>query len=544
MGSAQVETGKGHAKGAEKEKKPIAQEVMESMVPRAGKKILPRNYKEELNAFLVQQCAFGGRTVSDTYVLNKKAIDWLEQFDLEASGITSAEQFKLVTLEASTNAILDFEQAKKLNDRMFEVADYLQLINGFLRKGNAFGCVVPMWALAIVFCCLWFVSWYGVYGTIKAVWIPLDYVRYNNNRVLVAYVTACACDCLVAVIGVWALKAFLRCIGKCGLRRFRCRFNNPLLERYGRKTYTKRWTVTAHHRVVACSCRPLHQRWMDGEASCPRRTMCGGCFACTEAPVVGWRNWFKRPEYDDVRQEDELLYDYGNCPGEGHEFLFEDGERVAGQDRMEYCINWDETYEDGEPMDIECEAPCTRKGRICGEVRILNWEFPAWCERDIEEQCKERVDNARIRVDKVYLGSRDFSKWLVIPTQWCLPNDGLIWLLAALFGVYKILEYSNYVGFMHYVYALYSTCEYTGVQEWAHGALGETSPWESLREAGYEDWMKGWLGIEWVHVAPLIDRISWSSHACIAIVSGWSAALEIAALRRALTFTKQIASPN
>nr|QZZ63385.1 hypothetical protein [Leuven Tombus-like virus 4] len=508
---------------------PMARESTLGVKP--GKRPLPRDWKLEIAAYLKNQSAFNPKTHTEARILHKKALDWFEGYDLEAMGICSPEAFKVCVTEIVNDVMLDTQAAERLNKSMFGIADHLGNINGFLRKGNAFGCIVPGWVLVFAFFFLWFSNVHYSYTVIDLLFVPLDYIQVSHvvwvRNFCVAYAIDACCflafvlgcslsgSCLSRVLrvfgGTWSIGSFAW-----------------LLKGVTKNQYVRRWQETKYERVGRCVCSRAVKRWTAGETEWPCGDYCEGCSICGKRPTRGdgmlnrWLDWVKPL---DIPYEE---FPSRACSsGEWRSPCYANGALLSGGhfpvcgNAAEDCVEMVETVE-----TVVIEEPCDEFGKLARSID---------CPNDAAVVCVSSV----YQIGNVKLPLTWFNYRLNVPC----PSRRVIAATLFLAGCLVWVAFGS-LTFNGYLAHLYDSAHWSDVQTYFNGLGGSVNPWVAIRESGDVVEYQKFLGIVEVHVDTFYERMTTAQHVYVIWGGFWAAMVEILVLRRTLSAVRTLGAPN
>lgn len=565
-----VETGrKGAGKDGDVDAVPLVTKANQLIGPEFDKKLLPKNWMDELRAYLRSECQYNARTHLELRVLSRKALDWINKYDLEAMGIVSPEQFRLAATEVVQEVLIDTASAEKANSAMFDRADVLQSINGFLRRGNAFGCLVPMWMLMIVFFGCWFTTTHYAYTLLNVLWVDLDYVQISKWRRTVITCAAWTFDVLCFVAFGTCLffsgvvyNAIADCLGGFGRSGFHFR---SLLTRMG-ATYVRRWKLPVYIGKANCSCSYANIAHSQGLSVCPRRVGCEGCYYCRDKIE---RSWWRRVKESVVGRVDEVSDTRAMMDGQrGFVCEYTDvkvyvnakreplgpcayalerntaSEATIPLSQLKPCFWLDDNQS---PMDfvrgrrehdVVVERRCTAYGEEFGPVRKDGKWYqynPKYIEARYDvEICKPRLEICGVDVAGLFCYEREIS----------LPKVGFFHWMFLVVTCVCCFSWFGLPTASWFVDELYNTYERSKVMSYLGELVGKVDWWAWLEEEGWKGWTEEFLGVRHIHIDSWVQRMTYVQHLYIVVSCMFVALGQVLSLKKALMAVKPIGASN
>lgn len=516
---------------------------------RAGKKTLPPNWSSELTSFLKNESAFNPRTHTELKVLQKKAIDWLAGFDLEGMGITEPETFKTCVEEHVRIAMLDIEAATKMNDAMFDASHALSYINGFLKKGNVFGYLLPGWLLILLWLTLWVGSTYSAYNFMSIIWIPLDYYITSVVRKGLVLTAAFVLDFIiwVSVVSFGGFVGWL--VSHIGGSRS-WQWHLP----HGAWVFARQdsWLLRRaplFQRTRKCGKTKRHLEWELGLVACPVEVGCEGCDVCGRVPKrkgrLGGFVDAVRPLAPVKRDwSSEQTYHKCSCTASAQVALCDQSGRFLPGERLGFCSNLPDTVEDS----------VTRTGRTYDIwQRCDDWGRPIRVEVEVNGVARYPTPEEAIlptefvsrHCDVMLLGKWHDLTWLRNRgVGLAIPDIGQAWVFIGILTAVIVYCMSGVGSLTGFVDELYNTVDMNRLERLARGMAGQPSPWDWVESIGYGDWAKEKLGLTFVHVDSWVERMSTMQHVVLCVFTGWSAVLEVWGLKMASLVVRPVGAPN
>lgn len=554
--------------GEQEDAKSTITKATELLGPERDKKVLPRNWMDELRAYLKAESEYNAKTHVELRVLQRKALDWLNKFDLEAMGIATPEQMKLAATEVVQDVLIDTSAAERANAKMFDRAEILQAVNGFLRKGNAFGCLVPMWVLILIFLGSWFLNTHYVYVLLRVMWVQLDYVLFNSFRKFVIYTMAVLVDVTIVVgslVGLWAVGKVWNCVatrvGRCGSVGWRAEW----LARFVGARYRKTWSMRRYDRVMRCACSLANKCYVAGSSDCPRELNCGGCYHCGY-PLRGGLfgtvlDWIKPlpPVVSDLEailnSQDGQVCEYGKvaipCLRDGTPIVdqaqvwdSEDGRgvsRIVALSDVRRCEWLDEdepSYDIVERSKVnKFERACDVNGDEFGHVKIDGGKPIPYCSMYGEDRDDEKIGRPSFRVFGVECGK-------LLSSEISMPVFG-IWAyvvgVAMLVVVWSNLDIPSATWFVN---ELYRTVNLNPLLVYAQEVLSGQNLWSWLENEGWKEFAEWALGIRVVHVPSWVERMTAEQHVYVFVSTAFAALAQVLTLKKALMAVKPVGASN